>query len=96
MHSESINIDPVAGNPAADVNTMLVTLLLIAPFSVVFSGTIFTKSLACPPNPASVTVTVVYPPLLVDVAVVKALAVAVFVRRIGVMSLYTPPLEFCM
>jgi hypothetical protein len=59
MHSESINIDPVAGNPAADVNTMLVTLLLIAPFKVVLSGVMFTKSLACPPNPASVTVMVV-------------------------------------
>jgi hypothetical protein len=89
-----MNTDPVAGNPAAEVNTMLVTLLLIALFSVVFSGTIFTKSLACPPNPASVTVIVVYPPLLVDVAVVNALAVAVFVRRMGVTSLYTPPLEF--
>ena len=96
MHSESMNTDPVAGKPVAEVNTMLVTLLLIAPFNVVFSGTIFTKSLACPPNPASVTVIVVYPPLLVDVAVVNALAVPVLVRRIGVMSLYAPPDEFWM
>ena len=61
------------------------------PLTVPDTLVIFTKSPACAPCPGSLTVTVD------DVfVVVKALATAVFVRRIGVTSLYAPPDEFCM